>query len=177
MHEFTIENMLHLVVSKEIKELLFVVTTSSVILELLDIVHLFIYCLCYFIIITIMSNLTNQEYCDMILMYGKSDGNARAAQRLYQEKFPKRVAPNPRAFQNLCRNLRKHGQFKTKTTTGRTRTDENIYLDEELVRFTHKHPKISSREISSNYGANQAHVWRALSECSTALNPFHLHKA
>ena len=35
--------MLHLVVSKEIKELLFVVT--------------------------------NQEYCDMILMYGKSDGN------------------------------------------------------------------------------------------------------
>ena len=68
-------------------------------------------------------------------MYGKSDGNTRAAQNFYQDKFPYWVAPNPRAFQNLCRNLREYGQFKPKIKTGLPCRAANYDLTHELIRF------------------------------------------
>ncbi|PSN36585.1 hypothetical protein C0J52_26376 [Blattella germanica] len=41
---------------------------------------------------------TNQELAEMHFMYGKADGNAALARRLYQERYPQRQYPDRKTF-------------------------------------------------------------------------------
>ncbi|PSN45426.1 hypothetical protein C0J52_20837 [Blattella germanica] len=41
---------------------------------------------------------TNQELAEMHFMYGKADGNAALARRLYQERYPQRQCPDRKTF-------------------------------------------------------------------------------
>ena len=57
-------------------------------------------------------NLTNEELADMHMVYGAADGNARAAVRLYQERFPNRYLPGHEMFTAIHGRLREHGSFR-----------------------------------------------------------------
>ncbi|GFW72541.1 DUF4817 domain-containing protein [Trichonephila clavipes] len=48
-----------------------------------------------------MKRLTNTELANMHLIHGLSEGNARAAERLYRERYPQRDVPDRRMFTNL----------------------------------------------------------------------------
>ncbi|GFU43037.1 hypothetical protein TNCV_3141581 [Trichonephila clavipes] len=52
-----------------------------------------------------MRHFTSTELADMYLIYGLSEGNARAAEKLYHEKYAQTDAPNHRMFTNLHHNL------------------------------------------------------------------------
>ncbi|PSN43096.1 hypothetical protein C0J52_23607, partial [Blattella germanica] len=45
---------------------------------------------------------TNQELAEMHFMYGKADGNAALARRLYQERYPQRQCPDRKTFITGC---------------------------------------------------------------------------
>ena len=51
-------------------------------------------------------NFSNEEYADMVFMYGRANGNAREASRFYAEAFPQRHQPNHQTFQKVYQRLR-----------------------------------------------------------------------
>ncbi|KAJ4426562.1 hypothetical protein ANN_26360 [Periplaneta americana] len=44
---------------------------------------------------------SNQELAEIHFMYGKADGNAALARRLYQERYPQRQCPDRKTFETL----------------------------------------------------------------------------
>ena len=49
------------------------------------------------------------EYCDMHLVYGFCDGNARAAVDEYQRRFPDRRIPSRSVFSRIHQTMRETG--------------------------------------------------------------------
>ncbi|GFW88057.1 DUF4817 domain-containing protein [Trichonephila clavipes] len=60
-----------------------------------------------------MAEYTNTEKADMILAYGATDCNGRAAQRLYTERHPVRRTPAHTMFARLHQKLCETGSFQT----------------------------------------------------------------
>ncbi|XP_076658727.1 uncharacterized protein LOC143362438 [Halictus rubicundus] len=56
---------------------------------------------------------TNREYADMHFICGFCNGNARAATREYQRRFPGRRAPDYRVFIHCHRHLLTTGSFES----------------------------------------------------------------
>ena len=54
---------------------------------------------------------TNDEYTDMLLLYGETGHNAAAARRLYGERYPMRRLPSERVFTRTVARLRIDGTF------------------------------------------------------------------
>ena len=48
-----------------------------------------------------MNAYSNEEYADMHFCYGRANGNALGAQRLYAEMYPNRAHPCHRTFQEI----------------------------------------------------------------------------
>ncbi|GFV61339.1 uncharacterized protein TNCV_445551 [Trichonephila clavipes] len=80
-----------------------------------------------------MAEYTNAEKADMILAYGATDCNGRAAQRLYAEKHPVRWTPAHTMFARLHQQLCETGSFqkaaRNRDRTARTELNEEIVLD------------------------------------------------
>ncbi|GFY15135.1 DUF4817 domain-containing protein [Trichonephila clavipes] len=68
-----------------------------------------------------MAEYTNAEKVDMILAYGATDCNGRAAQRLYAERHPVRRTPAHTMFARLHQQLCETGSFQ-KAARNRDRT-------------------------------------------------------
>lgn len=62
-----------------------------------------------------MYRYTNTEMTDMLLAYGKADGNGRAAARLYAERFPNRNTPHHGTFAAIERRVRESGKLQVST--------------------------------------------------------------
>ncbi|GFV63180.1 hypothetical protein TNCV_1022371 [Trichonephila clavipes] len=56
-----------------------------------------------------MDRFTKFKLADMHLIYGLEEGNARAAERLYRERYPQREALERWMFTNSHRNLCEYG--------------------------------------------------------------------
>lgn len=56
---------------------------------------------------------SNEEYADILFVYGFCNGNSRAAVREYERRFPGRRLPNHQTFSNIFNFLRQHGRFPT----------------------------------------------------------------
>ncbi|KAJ4432656.1 hypothetical protein ANN_21279 [Periplaneta americana] len=54
---------------------------------------------------------SNQEQAEIHFMYGKADGNAALARRLYQERYPQRQCPDRKTFVRLHYRLCEYGQI------------------------------------------------------------------
>ncbi|KAJ4426187.1 hypothetical protein ANN_26996 [Periplaneta americana] len=55
---------------------------------------------------------SNQELAEIHFMYGKADGNAALARRLYQERYPQRQCPDRKTLIYPARRLLRHKRFK-----------------------------------------------------------------
>ncbi|GFX68259.1 DUF4817 domain-containing protein [Trichonephila clavipes] len=117
-----------------------------------------------------MAEYTNAEKADMILAYGATDCNVRAAQRLYAERHPVRRTPAHTMFARLHQQLCETGSFqkaaRNRDRTARTELNEEIVLD--MVETT---PSLSTRGIANKIGISYNSVWRILDD--SALHPFH----
>ncbi|GFS59066.1 uncharacterized protein TNCV_69601 [Trichonephila clavipes] len=117
-----------------------------------------------------MAEYTNAEKADMILAYGATDCNGRAAQRLYAERHPVRRTPAHTMFACLYQQLCETGSFqkaaRNRDRTARTKLNEEIVLD--MVETT---PSLSTRGIANEIGISYSSVWRILDD--SALRPFH----
>ncbi|GFU88356.1 uncharacterized protein TNCV_847491 [Trichonephila clavipes] len=106
----------------------------------------------------------------MILAYGATDCNGRAAQRLYAERHPVRWTPAHTMFARLHQQLCETGSFqkaaRNRDRTARTELNEEIVLD--MVETT---PSLSTRCIANEIGIPYSSVWRILYD--NALHPFH----
>ncbi|GFX45512.1 uncharacterized protein TNCV_2740491 [Trichonephila clavipes] len=93
-----------------------------------------------------MAEYTNAEKVDMILAYGATDYNGRAAQRLYAERHPVRRTPAHTMFARLHQQLCETGSFqkaaRNRDRTARTELNEEIVLD--MVETT---PSLSTRGL------------------------------
>ncbi|GFX18471.1 uncharacterized protein TNCV_3370441 [Trichonephila clavipes] len=91
-----------------------------------------------------MAEYTNAEKADMILAYGATDCNGRAAQRLYADRPPVRRTPAHTMFARLHQQLCETGSFqkaaRNRDRTARTELNEEIVLD--MVETT---PSLSTR--------------------------------
>ncbi|GFW72935.1 DUF4817 domain-containing protein [Trichonephila clavipes] len=117
-----------------------------------------------------MAEYTNEEKADMILAYGATDCNGRAAQRLYAKRHPVRRTPAHTMFARLHQQLCETGSFqkaaRNRDRTARTELNEEILLD--MVETT---PNLSTRGIANEIGISYSSVWRILDD--SALHPFH----
>ncbi|GFW70186.1 DUF4817 domain-containing protein [Trichonephila clavipes] len=78
-----------------------------------------------------MAEYTNAEKVDMILAFGATDCNGRAAQRLYAERHPVRRTPAHTMFARLHQQLCETGSFQ-KAARNRDRTARTELNDEKL---------------------------------------------
>ncbi|GFU44292.1 uncharacterized protein TNCV_3041331 [Trichonephila clavipes] len=117
-----------------------------------------------------MAEYTNAEKVDMILAYGATDCNGRAAQRLYAKRHPVRRTPAHTMFARLHQQLCETSSFqkaaRNRDRTARTELNEEIVLD--MVKTT---PSLSTRGIANEIGISYSSVWRILDD--SALHPFH----
>ena len=120
-----------------------------------------------------MATFNNEQYADMIFMYGKADGSARGAKRLYQEKFPNRRAPYAGTIQDVYRRLRETGSCKLDKGIGRPAAisaDVEVNVLEGLV----DDPSTRTRKLAIEYEISDSSIWRIFK--TQLLHPFHLQK-
>ncbi|GFS78651.1 DUF4817 domain-containing protein [Trichonephila clavipes] len=93
-----------------------------------------------------MAEYTKAEKADMILAYGATDCNGRAAHRLYAERHPVRRTPAHTLFARLHQQLCETGSFQKAARNGdltaRTELNEKIALD--VVETT---PSLTTRGL------------------------------
>ncbi|GFY16165.1 transposase-like protein [Trichonephila clavipes] len=114
-----------------------------------------------------MAEYTNAEKVDMILAYGATDCNGRAAQRLYAERHPVRRTPAHTMFARLHQQLCETGSFqkaaRNRDRTARTELNEEIVLD--MVETT---PSLSTRVDDSALHPFHYQRVQSLKECDFA---------
>jgi hypothetical protein len=113
---------------------------------------------------------TNVEYADIHFVYGFRDGNAAAAVREYQLRYPDWRHPERRVFEAVHHRLRETGSLKPQTHIDRGR--RNMQDDEVMLDAVNDNPSSSTRRIASQTGLSQSVIWRVLHVNSS--HPFHL---
>ncbi|KAJ4449984.1 hypothetical protein ANN_01391 [Periplaneta americana] len=88
---------------------------------------------------------SNQELAEIHFMYGKADGNAALARRLYQERYPQRQFPDRKTFVRLHYRLCEYGKFNS-PGLGRGRPRSTTpEVQEEILEAVNMTPSISTR--------------------------------
>lgn len=122
-----------------------------------------------------MQRFTNNELADMHFIYGLAEGNARAAQRLYCERFPQRVAPDRRIFANLHYNLSNYGSLRgDRSNVGRPRLSRTPSMEQNVLDIVGSNPSTSVRNIAAAIRGSRSTVHRVLR--LEGLHPYHLQR-
>lgn len=109
-----------------------------------------------------MATFSNQEYADIVFMYGRADGNGSLARRMYQERFPNRRLPNVRVFYNTFRRLAEDGIHHVEPGVNPGRHDPSV--EEDILAEFAANPHISTRAIARNLNLSQWKVWSTLNQ-------------
>lgn len=115
---------------------------------------------------------SNEEYSDMVYMYGFSDGNSAEARREYGRRFPNRNLPSKVTIQRVYERLRETGSVISKINGGEgpvIPADEDAILD-----IVHDDPGTSTRRVGFQLGISHTTVHRTL--VRNGQYPFHLQK-
>lgn len=121
------------------------------------------------------NNYTYAEQVDMLLIYGRCEGNGRASVRAYTAKFPNRRVPNHQTFASIERRLRENGSLKPRNgDRGRIRTVRTAAAEEMILNRVEENPTISTRRIEHELQIPKSTVHCVLKE--HLLQPFHVQK-
>ena len=123
-----------------------------------------------------MDRYMNFELSDMHLVYGRAQGNARNAERMYRDQFPNRHLPGPRFSTNLHMRLRETGMFRTDRRVNAGRPANRVFVDEDLiVQHFEKNSRDSTTRVSRRFeNINHMTVWRILRQNN--FHPFHFQR-
>ncbi|KAJ4435025.1 hypothetical protein ANN_23598 [Periplaneta americana] len=117
---------------------------------------------------------SNQELAEIHFMYGKADGNAALARRLYQERYPQRQCPDRKSFVRLHYHLCEYGKFNS-PGLGRGRPRSTTpEVQEEILNAVNMTPPISTRRVALQVNIPHTTIWRLLKEYQ--LYPYHLQR-
>ncbi|KAJ4442036.1 hypothetical protein ANN_11900 [Periplaneta americana] len=117
---------------------------------------------------------SNQELAEIHFMYGKADGNAALARRLYQERYPQRQCPDRKTFVRLHYRLCEYGKFNSPGLgRGRPRST-TAEVQEEILEAVNMTPSVSTRKVALQVNVPHTTVWRLLKEYQ--LYPYHLRR-
>lgn len=117
-----------------------------------------------------MATFSNEEYADIIMAYGEAQGVARAAQRLYQERFSDRRLPGRRVFQDTYRHLRETGSVTFHEPRGHV-VRHNVEVDEGILALFEEDPTRSVRNVATHLDISIWKVWKVLRQ--NGKHPFH----
>lgn len=122
-----------------------------------------------------MQRYTNTELADMHLVYGQADCNARAAQRLYRERYPQRDVPDRRVFSNVHHNLCEDGSLRgSRRSAGRPRVARTPAMEENVLDVVERNPRSSIRGVAAAVRRSRNTVHRVLQ--AESLYPYHLQR-
>lgn len=122
-----------------------------------------------------MYQYTNVEMADIHFTYGMAHGNAQAARRMYQARYPQRVVPDVKTFINIHLRLCENGSFKRTTDIpGRPATVRTVAIEEAVLNKIEGDPQISTRKISRELNITHTIVWQVLR--SYQLYPYHMQR-
>ncbi|KAJ4436157.1 hypothetical protein ANN_18787 [Periplaneta americana] len=117
---------------------------------------------------------SNQELAEIHFMYGKADGNAALARRLYQERYPQRQCSDRKTFVRLHYRLCDYGKFNS-PGLGRGRPRSTTpEVQEEILEAVNMTPSISTRRVALQVNVPHTTVWRLLKEYQ--LYPYRLQR-
>ncbi|KAJ4425894.1 hypothetical protein ANN_27520 [Periplaneta americana] len=117
---------------------------------------------------------SNQELAEIHFMYGKADGNAVLARRLYQERYPQRQCPDRKTFVRLHYRLCEYGKFNS-PGLGRGRPRSTTpEVQEEILEAVNMTPSISTRRVVLQVNVPHTTAWRLLKEYQLYL--YHLQR-
>lgn len=119
----------------------------------------------------VMACYTSTQYAEMIVIYGECQRNARAAARVYAERFPMDRHPTHRTITAALHRLRETGTVEPRPRSSR-RTRRNVRVTpEEVLGYALVNPQLSTAEISEACGYTRQHVWHLLH--AHGAHPYH----
>ncbi|GFU22849.1 DUF4817 domain-containing protein [Trichonephila clavipes] len=90
---------------------------------------------------------TNQEYCEMVLLYGKCNRNKREAARLHAIKFPSRKHPSYCTIDRAVQRLYKIGSCHRYIPLSRATPSSLQIPSEDVLGYALAYPESSVRDI------------------------------
>ncbi|XP_063539655.1 uncharacterized protein LOC134748795 [Cydia strobilella] len=112
-----------------------------------------------------------EEYADILYFYGFADGDAAAARREYQRRFPNRRLPDVSVFGETYRRIRESGSVQRRQANAGRPQVRNPVQEEEILELFRADGTISTREVAHQLGMSQWKVWFTLH--SSRLYPYH----
>lgn len=116
---------------------------------------------------------TNEEYFEMLLLYGKCDRNAAATVREYEARFPDRRQPDQHVILRLAHRARTTGHFIPGRTGagGVARHGRMINMEEAILESIDEDPTRSVRALARLTHVSKTTTHRILKE--NLFHPFH----
>lgn len=105
----------------------------------------------------------------MHFIYGLCNGNARAAQKEYEVRYPDRVIPSRQVFTRVHQRLLETGCVeKHKKEVG---PNSDVFAEEDLLARVEENPEVSTRQLSSDTGLSCWKVSKVLKD--NKFHPYH----
>ena len=104
------------------------------------------------------------EYTDIHIIYGRANGNALEAVRLYAEAFPNRRHPNNRTFTRIHQRLWENGSFR----------HQDDHVEERVLERVDVNSGTSTRRVAMQEGISASSVWRIFHH--QLLYPYHIQR-
>lgn len=119
-----------------------------------------------------MAEYTSEEYADMIIAYGIAGENARAAARVYAERFPERERhPDKNTILRCIQRLRETGTVLLNRQNAGAPIHIRVNEEERILRAFEENPRNSVRRVSRMHGLSRNVVHRILRQ--NGLHPYH----
>jgi len=98
------------------------------------------------------------EMSDIHFFYGRANGNAHGARRLYQGTFLDRRLPCRRTFSRIKQRLRERGTFIPVTEGERPRTARSVQQEQRILAHVAVNTGKSTLRISSAEGVHRSTI-------------------
>jgi hypothetical protein len=96
----------------------------------------------------------NTELADMHFIYGLCNGNTRASQRDYENRFPYRRVLVPAMFSRIHQALRERGTFRRSLREG----IQNVDLEREILDEVNRDPETSTRTRAHQFRVHHSTI-------------------
>ncbi|GFT37195.1 DUF4817 domain-containing protein [Trichonephila clavipes] len=105
---------------------------------------------------------TNEEYCEMVLLYGQCNQSKREAARLYAIEFPSRIYLSYCTIARAVQRLYKAGSCHRRIPLSRATHLSLRIPAEDVLRYVLTHPESSDRDINKTCSYSKSTVWNIL---------------
>jgi hypothetical protein len=116
---------------------------------------------------------SDEEYLDMVLLYGECNQNATAAAEEYAARFPHRRRPNPHVILRLISRARHTGSLNLtlKGVVGAPRTARVHAVEEAVLEAVKQDPRRNVQVISQMCGSSKSTTHQIIK--GDHLHPYH----